>query len=158
MANELKLTVGELISIFRNRKGLTQAELGEMVFTDLQTPNVKVKKIEKDQQRPTNEEVRKIAKALDVEPEFIMQSKLCVIPSEKDRKREGYEYRISGKVKLACPNFSTYLQAINSMAKVDDIEVMMIILKKMCKEILSGSSTNKKINHNNTNRDNTHKI
>jgi transcriptional regulator with XRE-family HTH domain len=156
MPKELKLTVGELISIFRNRKGMTQAELGEIVFKDLQSPNVKVKKIEKDQQRPTNEDVIQIAKALDVEPEFIMQSKLYVIPSEKDRRREGYEYRISGKVKLACPNFSTYLQAINSMAKVDDIEIMMIILKKMCKEILSGSCINKKSNKNNN--DNTHKV
>lgn len=32
---ELRLSVGELVSIFRNRKGMTQLALGTVVFGEL---------------------------------------------------------------------------------------------------------------------------
>jgi transcriptional regulator with XRE-family HTH domain len=138
MAKEMKLTIGELVSIFRNRKGLTQAQLGVIVFDDLVTPNVKVKKFEKDQQTPTKEDINRIAAALEIDPAFFTRSVLSVIPTKEERETEGYELGISNKVQAACPNLPTYLQAINSMAKVDDYEVMMVILRKMCREIIAG--------------------
>jgi transcriptional regulator with XRE-family HTH domain len=144
MVQEIDLTTGELISFFRNRKGFTQAELGKIVFDDLQTPNVKIKKIEKNQQQPTEEDIKKIAEALGVTPEILKYGKITM-PLIHDntanaKEREG-EYSITKKIKTVCPNFETYLQAINSMAKINDMDLMLRILKKMCTEILDTSDS-----------------
>jgi transcriptional regulator with XRE-family HTH domain len=137
MVQEVDLTTGELIGFFRNRKGLTQAELGKIVFDNLQTPNVKIKKIEKNQQKPTEEDIQKIAEALGVTPEILKYGKITM-PLTLDSLGHTIvgedEYRITKKIKTICPNFETYLQAINSMAEINDMELMLRIWKRMCTE------------------------
>lgn len=57
----IKLTIGETIMILRNRAKLSQQELGCLAFkNELKTPNVKIKKIEKGQQPPTKDDIKKI--------------------------------------------------------------------------------------------------
>jgi len=74
-------------------------------------------------------------------PEILQYGKI-IAPQTNDaataaKKEKESDYRISRKIEAVCPNFSTYLQAINSMAKVDEMDLMLRILKKMCAEILS---------------------
>ena len=142
MAKEMKLTTGEMIMLFRIRKGLTQKQLGDIVFKDLQTPNVKVKKIEKGQQKIDEQDLEKIAEVLEVPMEILQYGKIITaLPGQiinlETRKEVGY--RISKKVKQIFPEFSTYLLAFNSMAKIGEIDLLKKILQKMCKEILSAT-------------------
>jgi hypothetical protein len=76
-----------------------------------------------------------------VTPEILQHGKI-VAPQINDaadaaRKEKESDYRITKKIDSVCPNLSTYLKAINSMAEVDDMDLMLRILKKMCAEILS---------------------
>ena len=142
MAKEMKLTTGEMIMLFRIRKGLTQKQLGDIVFKDLQTPNVKVKKIEKGQQKIDERDLEQIAEILEVPIEILQYGKIITaLPGQiinlETRKEEGY--RISKKIKQIFPEFPNYLQAFNSMAKIDAMDLLAKILQKMCKEILSAT-------------------
>jgi transcriptional regulator with XRE-family HTH domain len=141
MGHEIKLTTGELIMFFRNRKEMTQEALGRLLFGDLKTPNVKIKKIEKGQQQLDKEDIERTAEVLGVTPEILQYGKI-IAPQINDaadaaRKEKESDYRITKKIDSVCPNLSTYLKAINSMAEVDDMDLMLRILKKMCAEILS---------------------
>ncbi len=141
MGHEIKLTTGELIMFFRNRKEMTQEALGRLLFGDLKTPNVKIKKIEKGQQKLEEEDIERTAEVLGVAPEILQNGKI-VAPQKNDvadaaRKEKESDYRITKKIGSVCPNLSTYLKAINSMAEVDEMDLMLRILKKMCAEILS---------------------
>lgn len=142
MAKEMKLTTGEMIMLFRLRKGLTQKQLGDIVFKGLQTPNVKVKKIEKGQQKIDEQDLEKIAEVLEVPVEILQYGKIITaLPGQIINLETGKEtgYRISKKVKQIFPEFSTYLQAFNSMAKIGEMDLLIKILQKMCKEILSAT-------------------
>jgi transcriptional regulator with XRE-family HTH domain len=142
MNKELKLTTGEMIMLFRIRRGLTQKQLGDIVFKDLQTPNVKVKKIEKGQQRIDEQELKKIAEVLEVPLEILQYGKIITaLPGQTinlETRKEG-GYRISKKVKQVFPEFPTYLQAVNSMAKIGEMDLLTKILQKMCKDFLSAT-------------------
>jgi hypothetical protein len=145
MEHEIKLTTGELIMFFRNRKEMTQEALGRILFGDLKTPNVKIKKIEKGQQKLDKEDIEKTADVLGVTPEILQHGKIVApqINNAADavRKEKESDYRITKKINDVYPNFSTYLKAINSMAEVDDMDLMLMILKKMCTEILSSADS-----------------
>jgi hypothetical protein len=143
MEHEIKLTTGELIMFFRNRKEMTQEALGRILFGDLKTPNVKIKKIEKGQQQLDKEDIEKTADVLGVTPEILQYGKI-IVPQTDDavaavQKERESDYRITKKINDVCPNFSTYLKAINSMAEIDDMDLVLRILKKMCTEILSAA-------------------
>jgi transcriptional regulator with XRE-family HTH domain len=161
MEHEIKLTTGELIMFFRNRKEMTQEALGRILFGDLKTPNVKIKKIEKGQQQLDKEDIEKTADVLGVTPEILQFGKI-VVPqinhaADAAKKEKESDYRITKKIDSVCPNLSTYLKAINSMAEVDDMDLMLRILKKMCAEILStadstqnkNDKSNRKLDHAN---------
>ena len=136
---KIKLTIGELISIYRTRKGLTQKDLGKIVFGDLKTPNVKVKKIEKGQQTPKSEELEKIADALDQPLEVFFPREIDYSPDENKNKEEGYY--INKKIDRLCPQFPKYIEAINSLAEVDGMEIIANIMEKMCSEFVSKKKT-----------------
>jgi hypothetical protein len=141
MEHGINLTTGELIMFFRSRKAMTQEALGRILFGDLKTPNVKIKKIEKGQQQLDKEDIGKTADVLGVTPEILQYGKITV-PQTSDtatdaKNKKERDYRITKKINDVCPNFSTYLKAINSMAEVNDLDLMLLILKKMCTEILA---------------------
>jgi hypothetical protein len=80
-----------------------------------------------------------------VTPEILQYGKIIApqtnAAAAAAKKEKESEYRITRKIETACPNFSTYLQAINSMAQVDEMDLMLRILKKMCTEILSAANS-----------------
>ena len=71
----MQLTQTEIIQILRKRAGLNQAELGSKAFdTNLDSGRTKIKNIELGKQRPTDEDLKRIALCLDVPMETLQPS------------------------------------------------------------------------------------
>ena len=68
----MNLTFGEKIQIYRKRKGLNFTQLGKKVFKDVANPHIKMRKIEADFQKPTEAEMKRIAKTLNVSIEKLV--------------------------------------------------------------------------------------
>jgi transcriptional regulator with XRE-family HTH domain len=138
LTKTIELTPGELLAIFRNRKGFTQNELGQLAFADLLTPNVKIKKFEKNQQRLSRRDMDKVANVLGIESEWLRYGKLTMTEDmEDDLSEKEATYQITKKMDSMCPNFSEYIKAINAMAAVDKMDVAVLIFQEMCAEFLS---------------------
>ena len=68
----MNLTLGERIQIYRKRKNLNFTQLGKKVFKDVVNPHIKMRKVEADFQKPTEAELKKIAKILNVSMEKLV--------------------------------------------------------------------------------------
>jgi len=67
----MNLKQGELIALYRTRRGWTQKMLGEKLFPGLSAPHVKMRKIEAGLQKPTPEELKAIGIELGIDFENV---------------------------------------------------------------------------------------
>ncbi|MDX9789041.1 MAG: helix-turn-helix transcriptional regulator [Desulfobacterales bacterium] len=118
------LETGELIAILRNRAGLTQQQLGESVFGDaVANPNVKVKKIEKGQQAPTPDELKKMASIFKVKVNELT-------PTETDAT-----FILDNNLFEMFPEIRAYLQMLNEAAKANEKAIAASIITRIAEII-----------------------
>ena len=125
----MQLTQPEIILIFRKRANITQAELGSRAFET--TPNsgrTKIKNIELGRQLATDDDLRQIAKCLDIPVEMLEPN------SENNEmiagKRES-GILISDKIVDMFMNLRKYLEMLNEAADLDDSELIVYLAKKI---------------------------
>ena len=120
----LRLTVGERIMIMRIRKGMSKQDLGAVAFPDLSAPHIKLKKLETGFQPPTEEEVRQIAKALDVSEGML----LGIEPTTAGGMA------VSNKIIDAVPALGNYIGIFNQLATLGKFDMMLDVLTSMCSD------------------------
>ena len=64
----LKMTIGERIRFFRNRKGLTQKQLGMMIGYSEKTADIRIAQYESGSRKPKKDTIEAIAYMLEVSP------------------------------------------------------------------------------------------
>ena len=125
----MQLTQPEIILILRKRANITQAELGSRAFET--TPNsgrTKIKNIELGRQLATDDDLRRIAKCLDVPLEMFEPT-----PEYNEiiaGNREG-GILISQKIVDMFMNLRKYLEMLNEAADLDDSELIVHLTKKI---------------------------
>jgi transcriptional regulator with XRE-family HTH domain len=125
----MQLTQPEIILILRKRANITQAELGSKAFDT--TPNsgrTKIKNIELGRQLATRDDLRQIAKCLDVPVEMFEPT-----PENHEiiaGKREG-GILISDKIVDMFMNLRKYLEMLNEAADLEDSELIVYLAKKI---------------------------
>ncbi len=125
----MQLTQPEIILILRKRANVTQAELGSRAFET--TPNsgrTKIKNIELGRQLATDDDLRRIAKCLDVTVEMFEPT-----PENHEiiaGKREG-GVLISDKIVDMFMNLRKYLEMLNEAADLEDSELIVYLAKKI---------------------------
>ena len=121
----LRLTVGERIMIMRIRKGMSKQDLGAVAFPDLSAPHIKLKKLETGFQPPTEEEVRQIAKALDVSEGMLFGIEPTAV---------GAGMAVSNKIIDAVPALGNYIGIFNQLAALGKFDMMLDVLTSMCSD------------------------
>ena len=127
----MNLTTGELIKIYRCRKGLKHVDLGKICFSNLQAPHVKVRKLEAGIQNPSKEDLEVIADALDVTVKQLL-------PQDVDAGvsiniNEGLA--IDEKAVKLFPKLKEFVQVINSVAKLGDPDIVALTVKRMLEQL-----------------------
>lgn len=124
----VKLTIGEQIMIYRTRAGLTQKEFARRAFPNLMAPHMKVQKIEGGRQAPTSEDLAAMAKVLNLSSGELSSMEVVVDMETSSGTK------ISEKVLQAIPKIGTYLNALNSIAALEDTHMLKVMIAAMCKD------------------------
>ena len=125
----MQLTQPEIILILRKRANITQAELGSRAFET--TPNsgrTKIKNIELGRQLASDDDLKRIAKCLDVAIEMFEPK-----PEHNEiiaDYREG-GFLISQKIVDMFVNLRKYLEMLNEAADLGDSELIAYLSKKI---------------------------
>jgi transcriptional regulator with XRE-family HTH domain len=125
----MQLTQPEIILILRKRAHITQAELGSRAFeTSPNSGRTKIKNIELGRQLATDDDLRRIAKCLDVPVE-----KFEPTPEYNDIAAGNGEggILISKKIIDMFMNLSKYLEMLNEAAELEDPELIEYLAKKI---------------------------
>ena len=125
----MQLTQSEIIQILRKRAGFNQAELGSRAFeTTLDSGRTKIKNIELGKQRPSDDDLKRIAQCLDV-PLEQLQAPLQIQKSASARIEDGYV--LSNKVVDMFPDLAEYLEMFENASRIDDFELLEYLSKKI---------------------------
>ena len=125
----MQLTQSEIIQILRKRAGLNQAELGSRAFnTTIDSGRTKIKNIELGKQRATEDDLKRIAKCLDV-PLLQLQ------PSPLGKKWGSAPFNngilISQKVVDMFPDLGEYLEMLEKASMIDDLDLIEYLSKRI---------------------------
>ena len=125
----MRLTQSEIIQILRKRAGLNQAELGSRAFkTTLDSGRTKIKNIELGKQRPSADDLRRVAECLDVPVEQLQ-------PAPQNQTSTTVHYKggiqISQKIVDMFPDLREYLEMLENAARIDDSELIAYLSKKI---------------------------
>ena len=136
----MQLIQPEIIMILRKRANITQAELGSRAFET--TPNsgrTKIKNIELGRQLATDDDLRRIAKCLDVPVEMLEpkpESNETIAGNRKDG------FLISQKILNMFMNLPKYLERLNEAAELEDPELIEYLAKKIASILEVGPEVN----------------
>ncbi len=134
----MRLTQPEIIQILRKRAGLNQAELGSRAFdATIDSGRTKIKNIELGNQLPTDDDLRCIAKCLDVPVEQLQPTPRGKETSSEDR-RDGIQ--ISHKVIDMFPDLGEYLVMLEKAAGVDDFDLIEYLSGRIAGILQKGSA------------------
>ena len=153
----MQLTQSEIIQILRKRVGLNQAELGSRAFeTTPDSGRTKIKNIELGKQRPSDDDLKRIAQCLDVSLEQLQpapQNQTSILTKGQDG------CLLSKKVVDMFPDLAEYLEMLENASRIDDLELLEYLSKKIADIWQAGpkldvplpqktiSTTGKKANH-----------
>ncbi len=125
----MQLTQSEIIQILRKRAGLNQAELGSRSFnTTFDSGRTKIKNIELGKQRISDDDLKRIARCLDV-PLVQLQP----MPETKKTTLAQFEngILISKKVVDMFPDLGEYLEMIEKASMIDDLDLIEYLSKRI---------------------------
>ena len=125
----MRLTQSEIIQILRKWAGLNQAELGSRSFdTTFDSGRTKIKNIELEKQRVNDDDLKRIAKCLDVALEQLQ-------PSPENKKMTSAQFKdgilISQKVVEMFPDLREYLEILEKASRIDDLDLIEYLSKKI---------------------------
>ena len=135
----MRLTQPEIIQILRKRAGLNQAELGSRAFdTTFDSGRTKIKNIELGNQKPTDDDLKRIAECLDVSVE-----QLQLTPTGKEPSSGTVQggIRISQKILDMFPDLAEYLIMIEKAAMIDDSDLIEYLSEKIAAILKEGPAT-----------------
>ena len=134
----MRLTQPEMIQILRKRAGFNQAELGSRAFdTTFDSGRTKIKNIELENQRPTDDDLKRIAECLDV-PVEQLQPTATGRESSFGNGQDGI--RISQKVVDMFPDLGEYLVMIEKAAMIDDSDLIEYLSERIAAILKEGPS------------------
>jgi transcriptional regulator with XRE-family HTH domain len=125
----MRLTQSEIIQILRKRAGLNQAELGSRAFnTTIDSGRTKIKNIELGKQRVSEDDLKRIAKCLDVPFEQLQPS-----PGKKKLTTVKFNdgIQISQKVVDMFPDLREYLEMLEKASRIDDGDLIEYLSKRI---------------------------
>lgn len=125
----MRLTQSEIIQILRKRAGLNQAELGSRAFnTTPDSGRTKIKNIELEKQRVSDDDLKRIAQCLDVSFEQLQ-------PPSPNQKMTSAKLKngtlISQKIVDMFPDLREYLEMLENAAQIEDLDLIRYLSKKI---------------------------
>lgn len=125
----MKLTQAETIQVMRRRSGMNQGTFGAKAFdTSYESGRTKIKNIELGKQKPTPEDIRKMAEVLEVSREVLLA----------DQAQPGREAKGSSDGILLTrqclglfPGLDAYVDMLNKAVKLGDEELIVYIADKI---------------------------
>jgi len=125
----MQLTLPEIIQLLRRRKGLNQAELGIHAFALApDSARTKIKNIELGRQRLSEDDIEKLAQALDVPPDTITPTQSVANPT-------------GGTLKNGClltqetlqhfPGLEEYIEMLNNAVRIEDLDLIYYIAGRL---------------------------
>jgi transcriptional regulator with XRE-family HTH domain len=125
----MQLTKPEIIQILRKRAGLNQAQLGSRAFeTTMDSGRTKIKNLELGIQRPTDDDLRRIAECLQ-EPFELFQHNSDSSENSSIKSRDGI--LISQKIVDMFPDLEDYLGMLDKAARMDDADLIDYLTKRI---------------------------
>lgn len=135
----MKLTQAELIQVLRRRANLNQGDFGASAFdTSYESGRTKVKNIELGKQKPTAEDLRKMARVLGV-PENEMHPANDAASGMV--KLDPGDLVLKSGVLALFAGLDTYLDMLDKAVRIGDGELIQHICEKSA-EIFSGYAKN----------------
>ena len=132
----MRLTQPEMIQILRKRASLNQAELGSRAFdTTFDSGRTKIKNIELGIQKPTDDDLVRMAECLDVPVEQLQLKRGDRDPSS-DGAKNGI--MISQKIIDMFPDLSEYLIMLQKAARIDDYELIEYLSERIAAILKEG--------------------
>lgn len=123
----MKLSQSETIQILRKRAGLNQAELGSRAFnTNIDSGRTKIKNIELGKQRPSDEDLKQMARCLDVPIEVLEPSS-----GNNQARANAGDLILPKKVALMFPDLREYLEMLDKASEIDDYDLIDYLSKKI---------------------------
>ena len=125
----MQLTQSEIIQILRKRAGLNQAELGSRAFsTTVESGRTKIKNIELGKQNVSPEDLKCIARSLDVSLE-----QLQPFPRKNNLDSASVQdgILISQKVADMFPDLREYLDMLEKASVIDDSDLIAYLSNKI---------------------------
>ena len=117
----MQLTKPEIIQIMRKRAGLNQAQLGSRAFeTSLDSGRTKIKNLELGIQRPTEDDLERIAESLDAPIELFLADS----DTDENTPKKANGFLISQKIIDMFPDLGEYLEMIDKAARMDDTDLI----------------------------------
>ena len=123
------LTVPETIQLLRKRMGLNQGQFGAKAFDmSVETGRTKIKNIELGKQKPTSDDLVRMARALNV-PESILQQVSVDEGGHLDNSHQGMV--VDPAVLDRFQQLGDYLEMLNRAVSIKDEELIKHIAGKL---------------------------
>jgi len=139
----MQLTKPEVIQILRKRAGLNQAELGSRAFeTTLDSGRTKIKNLELGIQRPTDDDLKRIAECLKAPFELFQPDS---DPNKNSSKKGPDGIFISQKIIDMFPDLGEYLAMLDKAAGMDDTDLIDYLAERIAGILRRDPGENSKI-------------
>jgi transcriptional regulator with XRE-family HTH domain len=133
----MKLTQPELIQVFRKRSQMNQGTFGSKAFdTSYESGRTKVKNIELGKQKPTEKDLKKMARVLGISPRDLVPESEIGEGGGHPRPEGLY---ISRQTLAYFPGLDVYLDMIDKAVRIDDKELISYISGKISVLFQSGT-------------------
>ena len=125
----MQLTLPEIIQLLRRRKGLNQAEPGIEAFgLAPDSARTKIKNIELGRQRLSDEDVQKLALALEVQPEEIKPTRTA---TGSDAGLSGTGCALTNETLQLFPGLEEYIEMLNNAVRIGDHDLIGYIAGRL---------------------------
>ncbi len=131
----MRLTQAEAIQVLRRRANMNQGDFGAKAFnTSYESGRTKIKNLELGKQKPTRDDLTKMARVLGV-------SEADIFPSDNGGSATAPDTidgtTISSQTLVLFPGLEAYLDMLDKAVRIGDTELIAYIAEKMA-AILSG--------------------
>lgn len=139
----MELTLPERIQLLRKRIGMNQGQFGAKVFdTSIEAGRTKIKNIELGKQVPSEADLSRMAKVLDVPAAALLN----IPPADSSAPATSLDgMRVDAAVLDRFDKLGPYLDMLNRAVSMKDEELIAHITEKLC-DVFAGSGQLKAVN------------
>ena len=128
----MELTQPEIIQILRRRADMNQGTFGAKAFdTSFESGRTKIKNIELGKQIPSEDDLKKMARVLEVSPETLKPKEGPQKPARQISTAVKEGMVIHKKTLLLVPDLGAYLDMFNKAVMLEDNELIRHIAEKL---------------------------